>query len=159
MTAETAELGTATTGKRTLTGRLAPEIRTRQAETTGFFRILREGGAKQGKPAPRPRLEKKGIGEGKVACLRLPVATRRQTGATHRQVKERFVGPLARLMSGQGIGRIRWRAKAGRCGGEAQVIEDLPDLPAGRQATAGRSITAMTFIVPPHWAQRRGSTS
>jgi hypothetical protein len=58
------------------------------------------------------------------------------------------------------------------------VIENLPDLPAGRQATAGRlsaaclsrlrrrqvsaqagSITAMTFIVPPHWEQSSGSTS
>jgi len=48
------------------------------------------------------------------------------------------------------------------------VVEDLPDLPAGRQVTAGRlsacnaqagSITAMTFIVPPQRGQSSGSTS
>ena len=167
---------------------LPPAERAGQAESSGFSGNLREGGAKLDKPAARPRREKKGIGEGKIACLRLPAATRRQTGATcppppvcvrtrtgrrrgrqaHRQVKERFVGPLARLLSGQGVGRIRRPAGPGRCAGEAQVIEDLPDLPAGRQATGGRlsavsaqagSIMAMTFIVPPHWAQRRGSTS
>jgi hypothetical protein len=93
-------------------------------------------------------------------------------------VKERFVGPLARLLSGQGIGRIGRHAKAGRCGGEAQVIENLRDLPAGRQASGGRlsavclsrlrrrqvsaqagSSTAITFIVAPHWGQSNGSTS
>ena len=129
-------------------GTLPPAERVGQAESSGISGNLREGGAKQGKPAPRPQLEKKGIRE-EVACLR----------ATHRQVKERFVGPLARLLSGQGVGRIRRRAEPGRCAGEAQVIEDLPDLPAGRQATAERSITAITFIVPPHWGQRSGSTS
>ena len=51
------------------------------------------------------------IGDGEVACLRLPVATRRQTGATclpprrgrqaHRQVKEQFIGPLAERVSRQ----------------------------------------------------------
>jgi len=34
-------------------------------------------------------------------------------------VRERFIGPLA--------GRVGRRAKAGRCGGEPQVGEDLPD--------------------------------
>jgi len=33
---------------------------------------------------------------------------------------ERFIGPLA--------GRVRRRAKAGRCGGEAEVLKDLPDM-------------------------------
>ena len=86
--------------------------RVRQAESSGLFRILREGVAKQGRPAARPRLEKKGIRE-EVACLR----------ATHRQIKERFVGPLARLLSGQGSGRIGRRAELGRCAGAAQVVE------------------------------------
>jgi hypothetical protein len=58
--------------------------------------------------APRPPLRDQRIGDGKV-------------------VKERFVGLLARLVSGQVIGRVGWRAGAGRCGGEAQVGEDLPD--------------------------------
>ena len=30
-----------------------------QAESSGLFRVLRDGTAKQGKPAPRPRLYKK----------------------------------------------------------------------------------------------------
>ncbi len=34
-------------------------------------------------------------------------------------IKERFVRPFP--------GRVWWRAKAGRCGRKAQVIEDLPD--------------------------------
>ena len=38
-------------------------------------------------------------------------------------VKERFVGPLAQ----QSIERVGRPAKAGRYGGEPQVIEDLPD--------------------------------
>lgn len=58
-----------------------------------------------------------GSGEGEVACLR----------ATHRRVKERFVGLLAELVSRQAIGRVGRRAKAGRCGGEEQVLKDLPD--------------------------------
>ena len=41
-------------------GMLRLAERARQAKSSGFFRILREGGAKQGKPAPRPRLEKNG---------------------------------------------------------------------------------------------------
>jgi len=40
---------------------------------------------------------------------------------------KRFVGPLAGLLSGQGIWRVGWRAEMRRCGGETQVIEDLPD--------------------------------
>jgi len=73
-----------------------------------------------------------------VACLRLPVATRRQTGVTHRQAKERFVGPLARLLSGQGIGRTRRRAEMGRCAGEAQVIEASSRVqPSGSSPGAG----------------------
>ena len=65
------------------------------------------------------------IGDGQVACLP-------RFRAGHRQVKKGFVGPLARLLSGQGIGRGRRGAELGRSGGETQVIEDLPDLPAGR---------------------------
>ena len=90
--------------------------------------------------APRPPLHDQRIGDGKV-------------------VKERFIGPLAGRVSRQAIGRIRWRSEAGRCGGAPEMIEDLPDLPAGRQATAGRSITATTYIVPPQRGHRRGSTS
>jgi len=86
---------------------LEPAERACQAKSSGFFRILREGGAKQGTAAPRPRLSKKGI--------RVEV------------VKERFVGPLARLLSGQGIWWVGWRAEMWHCGGEAQVVEDLPD--------------------------------
>ena len=59
-----------------------------------------------------PSYDEERIGQGEVTCLR----------ATHRQVKERFVGPLARMMSGQGVERVGCRAKAGRYGGEAQVI-------------------------------------
>jgi hypothetical protein len=55
----------------------------------------------------------RGVWPGEVACLR----------ATHRQVKEQFVGPLAGLVSRQVIGLVGWRAEAGRCGGEAQVVE------------------------------------
>ncbi len=62
--------------------------------------MLREGGAIQGNPAPRARLEKEGIREEEV-------------------VKERFVGTLARPLSGQGIRRIGRHAELGRCGGEA----------------------------------------
>ena len=40
-----------------------------------------------------------------------------------RVVKEQFVGPLAQ----QSIERVGRPAKAGRYGGEPQVIEDLPD--------------------------------
>jgi hypothetical protein len=36
---------------------------------------------------------------------------------------ERFVGPLAGLVSRQAIGLVGWRAEAGRCGGESQVVE------------------------------------
>jgi len=90
-----------------LIGTLPPAERARQAKSSRFFRILGEGDATQGKPAPRPRLEKKGIRQ--------------------EVVKDRFVGPLARLLSGQGIGRVGWRAEMRRCGGETQVIEDLPD--------------------------------
>ena len=83
-----------------------------------MFRVLREGGAKQGKPAPRPRREKKGIGE--------------------EVVKERFVGPLARLLSDQGIGRIGRRAEPGRSVGEAQVIEASSRVqPSGSSPGAG----------------------
>jgi len=42
---------------------LSPAERARQAKSSGLFRILREAGAKQGNPAPRPRLEKKERGE------------------------------------------------------------------------------------------------
>jgi hypothetical protein len=42
-------------------------------------------------------------------------------------VEEGFVGPLAGLVSRQSIGRVGWRSEAGRCGGEPQVLEDLPD--------------------------------
>lgn len=79
---------------------LPPAERPRQGKYPGFFRILREGGDIQGNPAPRARLEKEGIRDGEV-------------------VKERFVGPLARLLRGQGIRRIGRRAELGRCGGEA----------------------------------------
>ena len=72
-------------------------------------------------------------------------------------VQERFVGPLTGVVTRQAVGLVGGRTEARRSGGEAQVLEDLPDLPAGRQATAGRSMTAMTFIVPPHCGQRRGS--
>jgi hypothetical protein len=53
--------------------------------------------------APRPPLRDQGIGDGKVACLR----------ATHRQVKERFIGPLAGRVNRQAIGRIN-RSPASR---------------------------------------------
>ena len=43
-----------------LQGALPRGERARQANSPVFFRILPEGGAKQGKPAPRPRLEKNG---------------------------------------------------------------------------------------------------
>ena len=69
-----------------LRGRLPPAERARQAKSSGLFWVLREGGAKQGKPVPRPRLEKKGIGE--------------------EVVKDPFVGPLAGLLSR----RVGWRA-------------------------------------------------
>jgi len=104
ITAETAEPGASCTSKLTLIGTLPPAERARQAKSSRFFRILGEGDATQGKPAPRPRLEKKGIREEEV-------------------IKDRFVGPLARLLSGQGVGRIGRRAEMRRCGGETQVIE------------------------------------
>ena len=107
-TAGTAPAGTGPPRTPRLRGTLAPAERARQAKSSRFFRILGEGGAKQGKPAPRPRLEEKGIRDGEV-------------------IKDRFVGPLARLLSGQGIGRVGRRAELGRPGGETQVIEDLPD--------------------------------
>lgn len=70
---------------------LPPAEREGQAESPLLFRFLGDGAATQGRPAPRPRLEKKGIRDGEVACLRLPVAFATQTGAdTHRQIKERF---------------------------------------------------------------------
>ena len=57
------------------------------------------------------------------APLRLPVrCTQTGSGAQAGQ-KGRFVGPLARLVSGQGIGRVGWRAEMGRCGGEPQVLD------------------------------------
>jgi hypothetical protein len=40
---------------------------------------------------------------------------------------ERFVRPVARLVTRQAIGRVGWRSEAGRSGGEAQVLEDLAD--------------------------------
>jgi hypothetical protein len=42
-------------------------------------------------------------------------------------VEEGFGGPRARRVSHQAVGWVRQRAEAGRCGGEAQVGEDLPD--------------------------------
>ncbi len=46
-----------------MSGTLPPAERERQVRSSGLFRVLQEGGAKQGKHAPRPRLEKKRIGE------------------------------------------------------------------------------------------------
>ena len=58
--------------------------------------------------ARRPRLYEQRIGDGEI-------------------VEDRLVGPLARLLSGQGAGRVGQRAELGRGGRETQVIEDLPD--------------------------------
>jgi hypothetical protein len=91
-------------------GTLPLAERARQAKW--FCRFLSEGGAGRSTPVHRPGLDQEWIGQGKVAWLS-------RFGAGHRQVKERFVGSLARLLSGQGIKRIRWRAKTGRCGGKA----------------------------------------
>ena len=80
ITAETAEPGASCTSKLTLIGTLPPAERARQAKSSRFFRILGEGDATQGKPAPRPRLEQKGIRDGEV-------------------VDERFVRPFAGPLS------------------------------------------------------------
>jgi len=68
-------------------------------------------------------------------------------------------------LSGQGLGRgdatssglacqaeVRGPEQARRSGGEAQVLEDLPDHRLG-------SMTAMTRIVPPHCEPSEGLAS
>jgi len=79
-----------------------------------IFRVLRQGKIRRDRPAHRPRLHDHRIGDGEVACLR----------ATHRQVEERFVGPLAGPVSRQAIGLVGRRPEAERCGGETQVGEN-----------------------------------
>jgi len=69
------------------------------------------------RPAPESPLGDHRIGDGNVACLRV----------THRQVKDGFVGPLMRLVTRGGIGRVRWRSEASRKSGKAQLIENMPD--------------------------------
>ena len=126
MTTETAEPGTQPNRNPRLTKTLPPAEWGVKRNLAGF-----EAGEDQtgqtgaSAPATRaPACRQAGrIGNGRVACLRLPVATRRQTGATclpprrgwqaHRQVKERLVAPLARLVSGQGIGSVGWMFLAG----------------------------------------------
>ena len=117
-------------------------------------------------------------GHGYRCCGGMWTRRRRCAHGDGKVGKEQFIGPFAGRVSPPAIGRVGRRAKAGRCGGEAEVLEDLPDLPAGRQVTAGRlsaaclsrlrrrqvstqagSSTAMTFLVQPHWGQRSGSTS
>ena len=65
----------------------------------------------QDKPGPRAPLRDHQMRDGKVACLRLPVAMRRQTGATHRQVEKRRVGPVPAWMgarpSDRSLGNLR----------------------------------------------------
>ena len=55
-TAGTAQPATEGFPKLRLMGTLPPADWARQAESCGFFRILTEGGARWGRPAPRPRL-------------------------------------------------------------------------------------------------------
>ncbi len=62
--------------------------------------------AGQTRPSAFPRRDGR-IGAGEVACLRLHVAGRRQTGATtHRQVNDRFVRPIEGLVTRQGLGLV-----------------------------------------------------
>ncbi len=102
----------------------------RQAE---FARVLREREAARDRPAPRPPLFEHRIGDGEV-------------------IKDRFVRPLSRLVSRLtpgGIGRARsLGATAGR-----------PRWSRICRVMADRSITEMTFIVPPQREQTSGSTS
>ena len=106
MTAETAEPGTATTGNAKMTGRLLPAEGRVKRNVAGPEAGEDQRG--QTRPSAPAIQDKKGIGDGEV-------------------VKGRFVGPLAELVSRQSIGRVGWRAEMGRCDGEAQVLEDLPD--------------------------------
>jgi len=71
-----------------------------QAKSAGSW----GGGAGWGRPVRRPRLYEQRIGDGEIACLRAD---------THRQIEDGLVGPLARLLSGQGIGRAGWRPELG----------------------------------------------
>ena len=64
-----------------------------------------EGERGRDRPTPRPRLSEHRIRDGEV-------------------VKERFVGPLSRLVSRLAPGRP---TEARRSGGEAKMVEDLPD--------------------------------
>ena len=63
VTAGKAPPGTGPPRTPTLRGTLSPAERARQAKPSGLSRVLPKGGAKQGKAAPRPRLEKKERGE------------------------------------------------------------------------------------------------
>jgi hypothetical protein len=73
-----------------------------------IFWILREGDARRDGRVHRPWLCEHWIADGEV-------------------IEEGFVGPLARLVGRGGIGRVSRRGEAGRCGREAEMIEDLPD--------------------------------
>ena len=109
MTTETAEPGTQPNRNPRLTKTLPPAEWGVKRNLAGF-----EAGEDQtgqtgaSAPATRaPACRQAGrIGDGQVACLPC-------SGAGHRQVKAGFVGPLAWLVSGQGIGSVGWMLLAG----------------------------------------------
>jgi len=101
-----------------------------QAEVRGPEPARRLAG--QTRPSAFPLRDGR-IGAGEVACLRLPVAGRRQTGATtHRQVNDRLRRELSRAVRkttrGAGPPPGRWSGRGAlgarrSGGGEAQVLE------------------------------------
>ncbi len=85
-------------------GRLPPASWGGQAEDGGAAPA--QGGARQASPeAVRSRQHR--IGDGEI-------------------VQDGFVRPLARLVRRQALTWIRWRPKARRASGKAQMVEDLP---------------------------------
>ncbi len=84
-----------------------------QAEVRGPEQARRLGGGGPGHPPSHDALA--GSGPGEVACLR----------ATHRQVNDGFVGPLAGLVTRQAFGLVGGRSEARRLGGCSPVYEAM----------------------------------
>ena len=123
-TAGTAPPGTGPPRAPRLKGTLPPAERARQAKSSGFFRILGEGGARQGRPPPRPRLdrlEKKGIGDGEV-------------------IKDRIVGPLGRHALAKPVHGVAQRREIGCRGSGGATSCPGTNIPATTSEIRGPSV-------------------
>jgi len=90
----------------------------RARDNPGGTRVDRDattgGGVSQ---AASGRIGTRGRPDGADQPLRLRLAEHRIAGGE--VIQERFVDPVAGLITRQAIGRVGWPSEAGRCGGEA----------------------------------------